>query len=93
MSALTYVLLIAGLAALWLVAESGYRDYETETAFGETEGGVATIEFVATAGRIVLAAVVFGLVVSAFRSHGWTTGAVAAVLPIVALVTFLRSRD
>lgn len=92
MSALTHLLLLAGLAVLWLVAEGGYRDYETETAFGETEGGVATIEFVAVAGRIVLAAVVLGLVVSAFRSHGWTTGVVAALLPAVALVTFLGGR-
>lgn len=88
-----YLLLLAGLVALWLVAERGYRDYETETAFGTAPGGIATIEFVAIGGRIVLLAVVGALVISAFQSHGWTTGVPALVVPFVGLVTYLLRHD
>lgn len=83
-----YLLLLAGLVVLWLVAERGYETYETETAFGTAPGGIATIEFVAIGGRIVLAVVVAALVISAFDIHGWTTGVPAILIPVVGLLTY-----
>lgn len=92
MSPLQHLLLLGALAGLWLVAEKGYEGYEGETAFGRTPGGVATIEFVAMGGRIVLAAVVGSLVISSFAAHGWTTGVPAALIPAAGGAVYLLSK-
>jgi len=93
MSPLQHLLLVGALAGLWLIAERGYEGYEEETAFGSTPGGVATIEFVAMGGRIVLAAVVGSLVISAFAAHGWTTGVPAALIPSAGAAVYLLERS
>lgn len=85
-----YLLLLAALVVVWLVAESGYEGYESETAFGETTGGIVTIEFVAMIGRIVAAAFVLGMVIGGFTTYGWRTGLVATVIAVVGGAVYWR---